>query len=173
MSRLNDLLDLSHVPRWTTHPVTRPQSVAEHSFRVTVIAREITILMSRPELMLEVAEWALDHDGPEAKLGDMPAPVHDMIKFQFGADAVNDLEDTACPWYTRPKSTLVRQIVRVADVIEALSWVTIYGNALNDKFDGQNIGAKLSSRLDKMLDTYDPAIKPAAILILKGVKLWR
>lgn len=161
MSRLVDLLELSHVPRWTTHPVARQQTVADHSFRVAAIARDIAAgfdLMN--EDLLAILLWALDHDAPESKLSDMPAPVHALIERTFSAGSFRKLEDAACSWFdgARPEAgSLVDQIVKVADVIEALSWVTIYGTGMKDKFDGRTIEYKLRARLEGLLEKYGNA----------------
>lgn len=145
-TRLQDLLNLSHVPRWTTHPVRRPQSVAEHSYRVAVLAMEI-----RERLPLETSmgirigpmlRWAMVHDGPESKLGDTPAPA----KLLMGKALMNSLERGACDWYTQETLACERNehaIVHIADYLESLSWVARYGDGLNDHFDGEDLTTKL------------------------------
>lgn len=147
MEMLRDLLALSHVPRWTTHPVARPQSVAEHSYRVAVIAMH---LASRCNLkvpaMYDVVWWALIHDGPEAKTGDVPSPFKVHIKKQL-----RDVEFQVCPWYQEAVESMALEddsitpaIVQIADAIEAYSWLHRYGTGFKDRFDRESIEHKLT-----------------------------
>jgi 5'-deoxynucleotidase YfbR-like HD superfamily hydrolase len=151
---LLDLLGLSYTPRWVTHPLNRAQTVAEHSYRVAVIAMHMYELLYRDVVtgssdwftgMLRVVRWALMHDGPESKLGDMPMPAKDII----GRDEYRKAEVLACPWIEEehPVPHSAAQIVKIADLIEAYTWVKVHGPELLDKFDGENIGKKVYARL--------------------------
>jgi 5'-deoxynucleotidase YfbR-like HD superfamily hydrolase len=110
---LNDLLHLSYVKRWTICDMLREQSVAEHSYRVAVIAREIALVYDNTEFTATVVSLALSHDGDEADTGDAPSPSKGHSDFH----------------------TLSREmkIVKVADNIEALFWVTRHGNRLSSR----------------------------------------
>jgi hypothetical protein len=145
MLKLRDLLALSHTPRWTTHPIHRPQSVAEHSYRVTVIAKALL-----DEMHVDAVDaygtiiWALVHDGPEAKTGDIPSP----LKSVLGRDALYAFEKQICPWYTKPlPNSCATVVVGLADTIEALSWIKHYGHGLRDRFDDEQIEHQLQRRI--------------------------
>lgn len=136
-------MDLSHVPRWCTHPVTRPQSVAEHSFRVAVIARELVFYLREDELVNDVILWSIEHDAPESKTGDMPRPFKTMV----GREVIAKLEIEACSWFRHPPSQFVADVVSLADAVEALSWICTYGNGLKDKFTYEGLENQLRRRV--------------------------
>lgn len=150
-SMLMDLLDLSHVPRWITFPVARPQSVAEHSFRVAVIVYDICRYMCVDyQYMLTALLWALSHDGPESKTGDLPRPLKRII----GRDKLRILELEVCPWVIalEPIEESEEQlIVEIADSIEALSWLTRYGVGIKDKYDGEDVCRKLEKTIQGLI----------------------
>lgn len=150
MEMLRDLLALSHVPRWTTHPVARPQSVAEHSYRTAAIT--MAILDALPETsrvhinVQATVRWAISHDGPEAKTGDVPSPV----KAAIGKETLQALELRVCEWYRQELPEPLGDteiIVGLADTIEALSWLSRYGHAFRDRFDSERIETKLTRRI--------------------------
>lgn len=59
------------VRRYHTHPVLRQQTVAEHSWQVARVFRELF-----PEAWcIEVADWIHQHDVPEIGTGDPPFPL--------------------------------------------------------------------------------------------------
>lgn len=140
-SRLEDLLDLAHVPRWSRVPLLRPQSVAEHSFRVGAIALEICRRLNHfgkhnalgyANVVLEhrVLLWALVHDGPEAETGDVPYPTKKFVRDMTGIDPFSRQEDMACPWY-RSMSHEVHSnevaIIKIADKIEEVLFLNEWG----------------------------------------------
>lgn len=75
---ITDALALGIVPRWAIVRTIRPQSVAEHSFNVAIIASEILQLNPHltaggPICRREQVLWhALTHDCDEAVTGDIP-----------------------------------------------------------------------------------------------------
>lgn len=145
-TKLKDLLALSHTPRWTTHPVHRPQSVAEHSYRVAVIAMAIASPLQHgsPWELLDLITWALEHDGPEAKTGDVPSP----LKSALGREMLYNFEKQICPWYEKPPAnSLAHVVVGLADTIEALSWIKHYGHGFRDRFDDEQIEHQLQRRI--------------------------
>lgn len=129
MSRLRDLLALSDLARWNVVPTSRTQSVAQHSYRVAVIAREIYTSWE-PELnaeyqLLEIIEWAMDHDGPECITGDLSSAFKDSISDLM----LCEIEAKLCPWYVRAStvSSLTRSVVAIADTVEASAWLSVFG----------------------------------------------
>lgn len=67
---------LRWIPRFSTVPLVRPQSVAEHSHGVAVIALEICKILKTqtPEIEIDVAkvlEFSIHHDTPEGVTGDI------------------------------------------------------------------------------------------------------
>lgn len=126
-SRLQDLLALSTVPRWSIVPTLRPQSVAEHSFRVAAIALEICRQINGEDLPAMVLveqhalHWAIIHDGPEAETGDIPYPVKKHLDLRF-------MEQKLCPWYHPDKIHKAEaKIVKIADKVEEVLFIRQWG----------------------------------------------
>lgn len=113
LSDLEALIRLCHVPRWVTVPMARPQSVAEHSFRVAIIALTIQRSMGKMAEMSSVALAALVHERAEALTGDVPAP----NKKGSATDLVNPDVPHSLGDYT----------LKLADLIEAFSYLGCYG----------------------------------------------
>lgn len=127
-NQLLDLLALSHVPRWTIIATSRQQSVAEHSYRVAVIAQFLVdyIKNINDRDGMTLLRWAIMHDGPEAITGDVPTPFKRMLN-----EAGYDIHEAkACSWYTFEKGTvsaIKKSIVSLADTIEAISFISKWG----------------------------------------------
>ena len=118
---LHDLLALSHIPRWVIVPHSIPQSVADHSFRATVILIELIrrLEMHLPTLALV---WALVHDAPESWTGDIPGP--------FKHPDQELLDSAICPWWSDIKSAVPpkwKVMFKVADLIETGTFIKKYG----------------------------------------------
>lgn len=121
MSRLNDLLLLTYVPRWSIIPINRPESVAEHSFRVAVIAMEIA---QRSNLeTYPVIYRALIHDAPECATGDLPSPIKRRLSELRG------VEKLLCPWWDSggPARDIFDHIVKAADLIDLQTYLQRHG----------------------------------------------
>lgn len=114
MSDMNirEKLNLSYVPRWAIVPMLRPQSVADHSWRVAIIVEElINRLILRANFdhtdTVYVMVAALRHDMDEVKTGDIPS-----------------LEK---PDFKMPESN-TGLLLKVADMIEARTWIRMWGH---------------------------------------------
>lgn len=167
MEMLKDLLALSHVPRWTTHPVARPQNVADHSFRVTVIAMFICdrLHMSPLEHYL-VMRWCLVHDGPEAKTGDIPKTLKRHLP------NLHEIETDVCPWYLVESAVAsrVEVIAKLSDWMEALSYLRRYGSGFVDRFDGEKIEDKYKRAIANMLaEVNDPQLSEVVGCIMSRI----
>ncbi len=115
MNRTIDLLGLADVERWGVVRTLRPQSVAEHSFAVAVIALEILDLLPVMEGVDRgiVLEWALAHDAPETFTGDISG------RFKNENPAVRDSVLMA---------EKVHAIIKLADRIEAYAFIRDWGH---------------------------------------------
>lgn len=109
-----DLLFLSYTKRWVVAPLHREQSVGEHSYRVTIIARELCRRLGLGEgVTNRVTVHALGHDGDEFVEGDCPGPVKSAKK-----GYLQDVEKVGLEWC----------IVKVADSIETGTYWVQWGN---------------------------------------------
>lgn len=109
---------MSVVTRWSVVSTLRKQSLAEHSFNVAVIAERIAIQWFgwRDKYVLyTVYDYALKHDRKEAVTGDFPS----YIKRFIDEDAIDDFYEPEFGPDPEP-TKLVRQIVKIADYIDAI-----------------------------------------------------
>lgn len=124
--RLTDLLNLEDVKRWGRIPLYRPQSVAEHSFRVAAICMEIADQLGSTGYLAALLPWAILHDGPECETGDIPYVVKTPeIRRQLAA-----FEEKLCPWYPQLNSQIskaMNAIVKLADKIEEVIYLNKWG----------------------------------------------
>lgn len=143
---------LAVVPRWSIAPRLNPQSVAEHSFYVTLYASKLATIMRLEEpKRLQILERALRHDMVEAQTGDTPGPIKRIIvdraklrrleqKFFMSLGDDYELDEA---------DDLTRNILKAADLIDELFWIsteTFMGNRL---LEPQR--TKVVSRLSKAL----------------------
>jgi 5'-deoxynucleotidase YfbR-like HD superfamily hydrolase len=145
---LKDLLQLSYVPRWVITPVNRQQTVAEHSFRVAVIAwsiaRRIPELISGFNDIEVLLKWALVHDATESYTGDIPSPAKDFYDDRRAVALLT-------PWLENlvPMDLKIHNVVKLADSIEALSWLTQFGGGERSRFTGEDIELTLRQRIHR------------------------
>lgn len=125
---------LKHIPRagWLLAGVRSPETVAEHSFRVGVLAYAIAVQEgANPD---RAAALGLFHDLPETRIGDVPsvgrryvktAPAHEVVTDQVAhlpaalaghIVALIDEHESA----KTPAATLESRCSRDADKIECL-----------------------------------------------------
>lgn len=121
--RITDLLALSHVPRWCNVAISRPQSVADHTFRVSAIYLELCDRLHR-DPTLKGLTWANVHDGPEANTGDIPG--------DFKSQALGDLREAerkSTPWWSRDLEPTEqdKRLVKLADKIETYTYILKFG----------------------------------------------
>lgn len=135
---------LSYVPRWSIVPMRRHQSVAEHSFRTTVIANRVAEEVSRlmaegqstyvpPNLGLIIIE-ALKHDVSEADTGDCPStdkdPDNNLLR-----DAVLGM-------------TLEEMIVKIGSELESAGWFLEWTNLNEGETRYTRIVQRLTDRIE-------------------------
>jgi len=108
---------LSVVKRWGVVRTIQEQSVAEHSFRVALIAEKIARqwFNATPAQAFFVLHHALRHDELEAVSGDFPSIIKDLVdedavKARYADQFEDDVEVTP----------MVRNVVKLADKMEAM-----------------------------------------------------
>lgn len=149
--RLTDLLSLSVVPRWSIVPIRRPQSVMEHSFRVAVIYRELCERLQVP--LTDTDIWAcLIHDAPECRSGDIPGVFKHELRGKGGDIALIEADHAATPWVAGEARSSNSAILKLADLIEAYTFIKMYG-------DGPHADG-VGWRIRKQIVDYVGSIKP-------------
>ena len=129
---MQDIARSGHVTRWHSVRCARNQTLAEHHYLVTMIARE---LMTRllggnlpAETRLQVLEYALIHDTPELIMGDLPSPLKRRIaEISGNEDPLSRIEHEIAPDITERKfmlqGTALAFIVKIADLLDACLFI--------------------------------------------------
>lgn len=124
-----DVMNLSNIKRWGIIDMSREQSVAEHSYNVTMISLYIIGNMDfeDPDGILEymTINWALVHDLPEIASGDIPTPMKAFLK-----DSIDQMEkEKYLNWYEFKETvngSLSQKIVKIADFVDAIQFAEKY-----------------------------------------------
>lgn len=118
---ITDYLALGHVPRWSIVRIDRPQSVAEHSFNVAGIVRELheRLQLDSAKYRLDrCVHWALYHDVDESITGDIPGNAKGkMVEVKLDIVSVIPLTITRDEY----------NLVKLADRIESYTWIAMHG----------------------------------------------
>ena len=129
---LSEQLRASHVKRWHIVNTSRVQTLAEHSFNVSVIAGSLAARLRWPGLLvyeskLNLLNWALTHDLIEVKTGDIPTPTKKVLSEVSGTNILEQMESKvdyeAMMLYRQIRNTDIEYIVKVADLLEALNFL--------------------------------------------------
>lgn len=112
---IQDILRAEDIKRWTIIKHTGDQSLAEHTFNVIAISRDICRRMGVSDVA--VIKYAFDHDLDEILTGDIPTPAKDRLK----------LEDSYCGGSKDDCTSTEIAIVNLADIIEALRFINVHG----------------------------------------------
>lgn len=130
--KLRDILRAQNVKRWIIVNTSRNQSLADHTFNVIAITRELCRKLGVEDA--NCIKYAFDHDLDEILTGDIPTPAKKRLGIDSGYSGKSKNE---C-------SDFEVAIVKMADVIEAILFVEENGvgqhasevmGYLRDKFD--------------------------------------
>lgn len=143
--KINDILRASGVTRWHIVRMVRPQSLAEHSFDVTMIARAIAKIARVDDN--EIIKAALLHDLDEIIMGDSPTPTKERAR-ERGWE-LNDLYKSV----TGREITQDEEIIIIlADKLADLHW--LWHHAL---------GTHSNAVYEKMAETYNEFVRSESI----------
>ena len=128
MLTIPELMRASHVKRWQIVLTSRPQSLAEHSFNVAMLAQSIAMRCEdaflSSEQMFELVNWALLHDIIEIRTGDLATPFKDKLRKIGGDDILDRAESDFDLGYStlkqKYKGTEIEAIVKCADMVDAI-----------------------------------------------------
>jgi hypothetical protein len=131
-----DILKMSDVFRWHSTWPKRPQNLAEHSYRVALLAVRLAYEVNPrlgPYTELAILRLGLLHDVPETQFGDIPSPTKWRLRDTTGVkyDEVMDRRfwddrATVDPWTAAPDFAI--RLVRVADITEAALFYLKHGD---------------------------------------------
>lgn len=123
----------THVKRWQVVRVAKPQTLAEHSYLVVLLAEEIVKLIDvrlSTKERLAMYEWGLYHDLVEVVTGDLNSLVKTRLRSKLGVNSVDDIESGICDRYDGLKKNtppIIKAIVKCADLMEAISFLEVEG----------------------------------------------
>jgi 5'-deoxynucleotidase YfbR-like HD superfamily hydrolase len=121
MLTLTEILRAQNVNRWNLIATTREQSVAEHTFNVTMIVRALAKALKIDDNLLTKA--AIEHDLDEVMTGDIPSPTKALAR-QMGMD-LGKIEgakkncDRLMP--------LDKTVLKFADLLESVHFLDNFG----------------------------------------------
>lgn len=142
--KINDMLRAQYVKRFHIVHTLKHQSVAEHSFNVAMIAREIAIEFGLfGAAVEEVMLIALCHDLDEVITGDIPTPTKERAK----AGGVN-LNDNGIEVPYKAVLEDHKLIVKVADYMEAIWFLD--DNGIGDH--AQEVQLNIIGKMDQFID---------------------
>lgn len=151
-------LRMSEINRWQIVDCIRNQSVAEHSYRVWVLALDLyDFLMgdvSHNSFDREAtARWAMNHDLDEVFTGDIPSNIKPILnKISPGAtvrlkeEVLQNTIPDACAEIRGVHDSVPYHIVKIVDIVEAILFVTRYAVS---KIEGETIRAYLVNKLEE------------------------
>lgn len=165
MLNMKDIGRSGHVTRWHSVRTSRPQTLAEHHYLVTMIALEIAQRVYDgalpPAQKLALLEYTLRHDTPELLIGDIPTPakVHLAAAFGDGPNYLHQLEDSICEKYVAAKkavaNTPLALIAKLADTADAIAFLHV--EAVNEH--GRTIEGKLIRMFGRKLEEAESAYR--------------
>lgn len=140
---LTDLEDrLSVIPRWVLVRTIQKQSVAEHSFRVAIIADRLAqraFGITDLSKLYMIYRCAREHDLVEALSGDIASPVKPYFNER---ELENDNKNLFAGGVPSEYAADIKQIVKLADLIEMSQFLYMekcLGNLyINNVFDEVN-----------------------------------
>lgn len=148
---LRDVYRSSTVKRWGIVAISKEQSVAEHTFQVTMIASRLCDMMGENAVVrAQVIEYALVHDMAEVLTGDMATPLKDFIGEEAKA-RLGKFEESILV-LGRPIDTgdRVKWIVKIADLVEAIAFL----NQHSITEHGKQVAEYLREKLYKVSEEY-------------------
>jgi 5'-deoxynucleotidase len=146
MITLKDMMRTGQVKRWQIVRTLREQTLAEHSYMVTMIADAIftEIRGNLPEdagpddfsdeVRLKMLLYALRHDLAEVMIGDIPTPVKARLRALVEYDPLKAIEGAVDPvtramrYDLEATQPIMLQIVKLADLIEPIVFLTHEGS---------------------------------------------
>lgn len=165
-----DMLRLSTIRRWGIVEMVRDQSVAEHVYRVWVLAQDLyRIMEDTPHNSFEQRDtefWALTHDMEEVYTGDLPSTVkvileklHPGINKMLKEEILSTYFPSLVGRMRGVDKTLAAYYVKIADIVESILYLRQYAMDPNHALQ---VESTLLSSLELILQEGSKAYKSVA-----------
>lgn len=157
---IRDKARATHVKRWQIVRVARSQTLAEHSYLVTLLSEEICkVLDVRLSIRekLSMYEWAMYHDLIEVITGDLNTVVKTRIKTKMGKKSIDEIELGICDRYDMLKvetAPMIKAIVKCADLVEAISFLEVEGMGKHANSVQEGIKVLLNNHVNECQEFY-------------------
>ena len=118
---LHETLRAQHIKRWTIVATAKEQSLAEHTFNVTMMAREFCKQMEIDDVTMMKA--AMEHDLDEIFTGDIPTPAKERFR-----DA--GIEPATIEGPQKNVEALdpdLKQVLKCLDILESVHFLGDFG----------------------------------------------
>ena len=147
---------LSDIPRWPVVRTIKKQSVAEHSYYVTLYALGLAQYLDWPkDLLYEVTQYAMIHDFEEMITSDIPPPFEANIKYD--RKQIQEQISNYTPAAGREPLCTVEDLVKIADIFEAVMFLKDEQQLGNKGVSliYRNLAIKLESHISAFTDKYE------------------
>lgn len=139
---INDILLAQNIHRWTIVSTIQQQSLAEHTFNVMAIARDICVEADMDDT--NVMKYAFDHDLDEIETGDIPSPA--KVRYHM-THVYNGKNKEAC-------SPEELAIVKAADLLDALVFIKANAHDRHGYEVYQNMEGVWGNFIDKLQEDF-------------------
>ena len=142
-----DLYRLAEIKRWHIVHLSQKQSVAEHSFFVTLLAMRFSSAIGAP--VGRTVQYALLHDAEEAWTGDIPSPVK-----QYLSKSKIPIKEMMGDMYIDPQSPITAHIVKICDMAESMKFLDRHGNSRHTTQVREDLSKQMDSFMGHVIDEY-------------------
>lgn len=140
---IRDMAKTQFATRWHTVLTLKEQSLASHSFIVTLLSQDMAKLQN-PDIsakeQLKLMDYALRHDSNELISGDQNGSFRAYMR-RLNPGVIDEQEralDMLCPdlakYSEAIEGTHYKHIVKAADIIDAISFITLTGADAESQF---------------------------------------
>lgn len=169
--------ELSFVPRWSIIRTIRQQSVAEHSYYVTLYAGQVADLIEWKGNRTQLLDYALRHDIEEGYISDIPGPskrkIVDTEKYIHTTEMGNitlygeDYKNHSGMFNYTVDMIDIKAIVKVADLLDECFFL-----ATEIQLGNKSLGRVMANSRQRLFDAFGKLpLNPQDMFILKWDKI--
>ena len=152
---ITNILRASSVKRWHTVNTSKVQTLADHTFNVTMMARDICRRLVMDDVI--VIKLAMEHDLDEVVYGDMPTPgkVLAGVTFPYNGKGCN--------------LNVCVEIVKLCDLCDAFLFISEYHTDRLGKSSAESLLMQLTLKIGDVRTRY-PCVSDAVEQMLHEIK---